>query len=59
MYGVMTTDSDYFGLVIEYFELGDVRMLLDAKEETPHISIDQKSQILLDIAEVKSFATTR
>lgn len=50
MYGVVTTDPTVYGLVIEYFELGDLRTLLNAKDT--HISDEQKTRILLDIAQV-------
>ena len=50
LYGVMTTDPTFFGLVIEYCRLGDLRTLLDAQDT--EISNEQKMRILMDIAQV-------
>ena len=50
MYGVMTTDPTFFGLVVEYLKLGDLRTLLNAVET--HISDTQKWRILMNIAQV-------
>ena len=50
-YGVVTTNAESFDLVIECCEDGDLRKLLDTKET--QISDEQKSQILMDIAQVK------
>ena len=50
-YGIMTTDQKYFGLILESCPLGDLRDLLDTGET--HLSNDQKSRILMDIAQVK------
>ena len=49
-YGVSTTDPKYFGIVIQYFELGDLRRLLDYKNT--HLSPQQMWQLIKDIAQV-------
>ena len=46
----MTTDQSFFGLVVAYYERGDLRALLDDRDT--HISIEQKSRILMDVAQV-------
>ena len=50
IYGVRTTDQDYFGFVLEYCPHGDVRKLLD--KTATHLRIEDKLLLLLDIAEV-------
>ena len=48
----MTKDPNYFGLILEKCD-GDLRDLLDDKDK--HLSLDQKLQILVDIAVVVPF----
>ena len=50
MWGVVTTDPNWLGIVIEHCGRGDVRKLLN--ERHTHLSNGQKLQILKDIAEV-------
>ena len=53
MYGVTTTDPNYFGIVIEDCPHGDLRKRLD--NPSTNLSIEQKFQILKDIAEVNLY----
>ena len=51
MYGVVTTDPNSFGLVIEFCVCGDLRNnVLDVKDI--HLGIEHTLQILMDIAQV-------
>ena len=51
LYGVVTTDPNSFGLVIEFCVCGDLRNnVLDAKHI--HLGIEQMLQILMDVAQV-------
>ena len=51
LYGVVTTDPNSFGFVIEFCVCGDLRNnVLDAKDM--QLSIEQMLQILMDVAQV-------
>ena len=51
LYGVVTTDPNSFGFVIEFCVCGDLRNnVLDAKDM--HLSIEHMLQILMDVAQV-------
>ena len=50
--GVVTTDTTYFGIVVERFKHGDLRTLLD--NEDTHLDDGQKLLVITDIAMVRN-----